>query len=135
VGIFPGDTWDSHCFSVWKDTTDGGDSWGDPGGAPIQSSLDATADLRAAEGEITLTTSPNPFNPVTTISFEIRDAGIVNLAVYDISGRLVGDLVNGQLKAGEHQIDFDGSGLASGIYIYILRAGDFADCGKMVLMK
>jgi beta-lactamase superfamily II metal-dependent hydrolase len=135
VGIFPGEIWDSHCFSVWKDTTDVGDSGGDPGGAIIQSSGDETAGSRAADGEVILTTSPNPFNPVTTINFDLNNAGIVNLAVYDIRGCLIADLVNGHLDAGEHRIDFDGSGLVSGIYIYILRAGDFASCGKLVLMK
>jgi hypothetical protein len=59
----------------------------------------------------------------------------VNLAVYDISGRLVTTLVNGWREAGVHEVTFDGSGLVSGVYLYQLEAGDFTAGGKMVLIK
>ena len=78
---------------------------------------------------------PNPFNPTTAISFELRAASFVKLAVYDISGRTVTTLVDGWQEAGTHEVTFDGSGLPSGIYIYRLEAGDHAAGGKMVLMK
>jgi hypothetical protein len=78
---------------------------------------------------------PNPFNPTTTISFELPTSELVHLAIYDISGRWVAELVNGWRAAGTHQVTFDGSGLASGIYIYQLQAGKFEASGKMVLMK
>ncbi|TKJ42561.1 hypothetical protein CEE37_02410 [candidate division LCP-89 bacterium B3_LCP] len=93
---------------------------------------------------------PNPFNPITTISFTLPEAGMVRLEVFDISGRNVGATLCGRpglgshggrplredwMNAGRHLISFDGSGLASGIYIYRLTAGEFTASGKMVLMK
>lgn len=78
---------------------------------------------------------PNPFNPTTTISFALPEAAQVSLTVYDVSGRQVVELVNGWREAGTHDAVFDGSGLASGIYVYTLSAGDFRANGKMVLMK
>jgi CubicO group peptidase (beta-lactamase class C family) len=78
---------------------------------------------------------PNPFNPVTTLSFTLSEAGKVNLTVYDVNGRLITTLVDGYRQAGSHEVSFDGSGLASGMYIYQLSTGEFSSIGKMVLMK
>lgn len=78
---------------------------------------------------------PNPFNPTTTISFTLPNAMQVNLSIYNISGRLVETLVNGWRDAGTHEVTFDGSNLASGVYIYCLQAGEYSSSGKMVLMK
>lgn len=78
---------------------------------------------------------PNPFNASTVIRYELREASLVNLEVYDITGRLVAILVKGWREAGTHEVIFDGSSLASGIYIYRLSASNFAASGKMVLMK
>ncbi|TKJ36895.1 hypothetical protein CEE37_14360 [candidate division LCP-89 bacterium B3_LCP] len=82
-----------------------------------------------------LGTYPNPFNPLTTISFALPEASRVILNVYDISGRLVSTLVNGSRDAGIHDVTFDASHLASGIYLYRMEAGEFTSSGKMVLMK
>jgi hypothetical protein len=79
--------------------------------------------------------APNPFNPSTVVSFELRDVSYVSLKVYDTSGRLVAELVNGWRDAGDHQITFDGSGLPSGIYFAKLTAGDYSQVQKMMLMK
>jgi hypothetical protein len=78
---------------------------------------------------------PNPFNPSTTISFTLPDAGKVNLCVYDISGRLVSKLANGWRDAGVHEVTFNGLNLVSGVYVYRLQAGDYTASGKMVLIK
>ena len=78
---------------------------------------------------------PNPFNPSTTISFEIRDAGFVNLTIYDITGREVAKLVDGLKPAGSHQVTFDGSDLSSGIYFARLTAGEFTRTQKLLLIK
>jgi hypothetical protein len=78
---------------------------------------------------------PNPFNPGTKIKFQIKDARLVTLKVYDIFGKEVTTLVNGKLKAGEYDVTFNGSGLPSGIYIYKLTAGDFKAAKKMILVK
>ncbi len=78
---------------------------------------------------------PNPFNPITAISFQLSAVGYVNLAVYDAQGRQVAELINGWRNAGVHEVTFDASNLASGLYIYRLQADDFTATGKMVLMK
>jgi len=78
---------------------------------------------------------PNPFNPATLISFELGKAGISKLTVYDLLGRRVATLVNQHLAAGEHQILFDASRLASGIYFYRLESGTYISSRKMVLLK
>jgi len=78
---------------------------------------------------------PNPFNPTTTISFTLSSSMRVNLSVYDISGRLAEVVVNDWRDAGVHYVMFDGSGLASGVYLYRLKADDFRTSGKMLLIK
>jgi len=78
---------------------------------------------------------PNPFNPTVTLAYDLPQAGHVRLAVYDVQGRLVASLVDGMREAGRHEAVFDGSGFASGIYVYRLTAGDYVSTGKMVLMK
>ncbi|TKJ41667.1 hypothetical protein CEE37_03620 [candidate division LCP-89 bacterium B3_LCP] len=78
---------------------------------------------------------PNPFNPTTVLSFSMRVASLAKLTVFDISGRMVAELVDGWRDEGVHEAVFDGSGLASGVYLYRLIAGEFTDTGKMVLMK
>lgn len=79
--------------------------------------------------------SPNPFNPSTTLSYELPTTSHVSLKVYDTTGRLVTTLVDGRQEAGSHQVTFDGSGLASGPYLAKLTAGDFAAVQKLVLLK
>lgn len=78
---------------------------------------------------------PNPFNPNTKINFSIPKSDYVSLRVYDMLGREVSVLVNGQLTAGEYQADFNAKGLSSGMYYYSLRAGEYVDVKKMVLVK
>ncbi len=78
---------------------------------------------------------PNPFNPTTTIQFSISKSSIVKLKIFDILGREVTTLVNGELEAGQHQAIFDASKFASGIYLYRVWAGDFTSTKKLVLIK
>jgi serine protease AprX len=78
---------------------------------------------------------PNPFNPSTSIKFNVRDTRLVTLKVYDITGKLVSTLVNQKLQAGEYKVEFSNKELASGIYIYRIEAGDFKDTKKMMLIK
>ena len=78
---------------------------------------------------------PNPFNPSTVASFELRFPSHVSLRVYDTAGRFVGKLVDGWRQAGKHQAIFDGSDLPSGIYLARLTAGKFQQTQKLVLMK
>ncbi|MCR4417169.1 MAG: T9SS type A sorting domain-containing protein [Ignavibacteria bacterium] len=78
---------------------------------------------------------PNPFNPQTTIRFELPEAGNVRLAIYDITGQLVKVLVDEWMPEGIHETIFDGSRLASGIYISVLQAKDVKVVKKMQLIK
>ncbi len=79
--------------------------------------------------------SPNPFNPTTEISFDLPAAGDVQLTVYDVSGRRISTLVNGQMQAGRHSVRFSGDRLGSGTYFYELRGNGNREIGKMVLLK
>ena len=78
---------------------------------------------------------PNPFNPVTTITYQIPQTGFVTLKVYDILGREVATLVNEEKPAGSYEVKFIGNGLTSGIYFYQLKAGDYSETKKMILLK
>jgi predicted GH43/DUF377 family glycosyl hydrolase len=78
---------------------------------------------------------PNPFNPSTMIRYDVPDAAAVNLTVYSILGQEVAKLVDAREEAGYHEARFDASGLASGIYFYRLRAGNFVQTKKLVLMR
>ena len=83
---------------------------------------------------------PNPFNPSTVISYQLAVNSQVTLKVYDVLGKEVATLVNGEMKAGSYTVPFsansaNGSTLASGVYIYRLNAGTFVSTKKLVLMK
>jgi len=78
---------------------------------------------------------PNPFNPKTTIEFSIKDNSLVTLIMFDILGKKVSTVVNEQFQAGFHQVEFDGSDLESGIYFYEIRANEFRDVKKLLLVK
>lgn len=78
---------------------------------------------------------PNPFNPSTKIQFDIHYDSNVSLIIYNVLGELVTTLVDDHLIAGRYEYDFNASKLASGIYIYRIKAGDFVETKKMVLMK
>jgi hypothetical protein len=78
---------------------------------------------------------PNPFNPETRISFDIRQSSFVRLTVYDILGRQIANLVNGELEPGRYVRTFDATALPSGVYHYRLAAGDFVETKRMVVVK
>lgn len=78
---------------------------------------------------------PNPFNPSTTISYQLSAFGNVSLKVYDVLGNEIAALVEQSQHAGKYQVRFDGSRLASGTYIYTLKANNYAKSKKMSLIK
>jgi hypothetical protein len=78
---------------------------------------------------------PNPFNPTTTISFSIPRAGHVQLEVFNVLGQKVETLLDRNLGAGNHQVEFDASAQPSGVYFYRLTAGQGVTTRKMVLLK
>ena len=78
---------------------------------------------------------PNPFNPTTVISYQLPGVSNVKLVVYDLLGREVSVLVNERKNAGSYEVQFDASGLASGVYVFRLTAGSFVQSRKMVLVR
>ncbi|MEJ2055414.1 MAG: T9SS type A sorting domain-containing protein [Calditrichaceae bacterium] len=85
---------------------------------------------------------PNPFNPTTRIQVSLKDAGHVNLQVYNALGQKINTLVNKNMTAGVHNVTFNGAGLSSGVYFYkvVVKSIDgnkiaFQDMHKMILMK
>ncbi len=78
---------------------------------------------------------PNPFNPTTTISFEISHQSYITLKVYNVLGKEVATLLNGEKSAGKYNVEFNAGGLASGVYFYKLQAGSFVQTKKLILMK
>jgi len=78
---------------------------------------------------------PNPYNPSTTINYLIKEKGFVLLKVYDLLGNEKATLVNNYQEPGEYSVNFNGSELSSGVYIYSLRVNDFIENMKMTLIK
>lgn len=78
---------------------------------------------------------PNPFNPVTTIRYDITQKSFVSITVYDVLGRRVATLVNEEKQPGSYQVDFNARGLSSGVYFYRLIAGNFLQMKKLMLIK
>jgi hypothetical protein len=78
---------------------------------------------------------PNPFNPTTMIEYSIASDGYVTLNVYNVLGQRVAGLVNGDVKAGTYEVNFDASKLSSGVYYYRIEANGFAGTRKMVLLR
>ena len=78
---------------------------------------------------------PNPFNPTTSISYSVPKTSFVAIKVFDILGREVGTLVNEEKAAGNYKVNFEASNLSSGVYFYSIRAGDYVETKKMVLIR
>ncbi len=79
---------------------------------------------------------PNPFNPVTTIRYDLKNKSNVQLTIYDLAGRAIKTLVNQSQNAGSHAVEFDASGLSSGIYVYRIKtSAGFVASRKMVVLK
>jgi hypothetical protein len=78
---------------------------------------------------------PNPFNPSTIISWQSPVSNRQTIKIYDILGNEVKTLVDEYREAGKYQIEFNASELASGVYFYQLKSGDFVSVKKMILMK
>ena len=78
---------------------------------------------------------PNPFNPSTTIRYGLPYRSPVTLTVFNGVGQQVARIVDGEQEAGFHEVQFDASGLASGVYLYRLQAGDFIQTKRLVLVR
>jgi len=80
---------------------------------------------------------PNPFNPVTKIKFDVPASSKSNIkiTIFDILGKEVDVLVNENLEAGQYTVDWNSTNIASGIYFYEMKAGQFRDIKKMIVVK
>ena len=83
---------------------------------------------------------PNPFNPVTTLGYELPENGLVNITIYDMLGNVINQLVNEVQNSGYKSIQWDatdnqGQPVSAGVYLYKIQAGDFVDTKKMILLK
>ncbi len=110
---------------------------GDQGSGSVNASGEQTPGRIATQTstEYSLSNYPNPFNPTTTISYNLSTSGHVTVKIYDILGREVKTLVNEDESPGHHNAVFDASRLASGVYFYRLTAPGIAQVKKMVVTK
>ena len=115
------------------------------GGSASDSSRYSTpsTEITQVEGNITTIPSayqlfpnyPNPFNPVTTIKYDVPKTSLVKIKVYDVAGKMISELVNRQMEAGSYEINWNGSEYASGVYFYKIETKDFTKVMRMVLIK
>jgi len=135
---------DQHQFDLRVSTSDSfGVPWESVVGITVYNSLVATdyENRAAIPVEFALHRNyPNPFNPVTTITYDLPEQADVQLTIYDLLGRQIKTLVRQHQNAGQHLIIWDATNLSdesvsAGIYFYYLRAGDFTATSKMLLLK
>jgi hypothetical protein len=110
--------------------------WGDPSIFP---KYEITADIEPEEifpsNFMVYQNYPNPFNPTTTIKFALPIDSRVKLNIYNSLGQLVETLVDKEMESGFHEVNFDASRLASGVYLYQLQAGEYISVKRMILIK
>ena len=83
---------------------------------------------------------PNPFNPVTTLRYDLPEDGLVNITIYNMLGNVVNNLINKNQNSGSKSVQWDatnnqGEQVPSGVYLYKIQAGDLSQTKKMVLLK
>ena len=78
---------------------------------------------------------PNPFNPTTTFHYKIEKAVLVSIKIYDITGKLMVNLIEKEHSPGIYNIQWDAGAMPSGLYFAILKAGSFSDIQKLTLLK
>jgi hypothetical protein len=78
---------------------------------------------------------PNPFNPSTIIRYGLPEKSAISLDVFNSLGQKVATLIDGEEEAGYHEVSFDGSGLASGVYVYRLTAGSYMESKRFVMLR
>jgi hypothetical protein len=115
----------------WMDNSDAGAAWIYTRGSSSVDELGGEVPQQFGLEE----NYPNPFNPSTTIRYELPKSSTVRLSVMNVLGQEVSVLVNERRDAGVHEVKFDGSNLASGVYIYRLWAGDFVATKRLLLLK
>jgi hypothetical protein len=121
----------------WKVSAENASGWGafSPGNR-FATLATGVCELREIPLQFNMSLNyPNPFNPNTTIRYELPKSSVVRLSVYDMLGREVAVLVNERKDAGSYEIKLEGHNLASGVYLYRLIAGDFVQTRQMLVIK
>lgn len=143
--LYPDLTYSGHSFTkglgLSSETFDGG--YESLVGAVIDGKVYGDTTVSGVEKNLNITPSeyklfqnyPNPFNPTTIIKYSIPKRSYVSLNVYDLLGRKVQTLVDGEKLAGEYTVNFSAKNLASGVYIYALRSGGYSFSKKLILLK
>jgi plastocyanin len=114
---------------------------GGPGGQGMSGVIIVQNPVGVPEDELTVAkfklqqNYPNPFNPITMIKYQVPEISLVTIKVYDVLGKEMETLINEEKPAGTFEVEFNGGVLSSGIYFYRIKAGDFVETKKMVLMK
>lgn len=101
---------------------------------PMYKTADSTLILSSGYDNF-ISNHPNHFNPITNISFSIKDTGLVNIRVFDVIGNEIATIVNEEKNPGKYEVTFDASALSSGVYLYTITSGSFMQTRKMLLMK
>ncbi|MCX6640903.1 MAG: FG-GAP-like repeat-containing protein [bacterium] len=139
VGLYPDSIWTHDSFPFEKTTTGDGPmvtgdwaNYGEPldGWLPLQH-----ASIPCPQNYSLETASPNPFNPSTTLTLNLPEPALVTLAIYDVNGRKIADLLHGWRDAGRHEVVFEANNLPSGIYLARCEAGHNQSTQKLVLLK
>jgi hypothetical protein len=139
LGLYPDSVWSASSFEFEKVMTGNGprvDAWSNTG-ASFNEWIGAApvAQEKPTETPLLASCHPNPFNPATTIAYQLQAADHVRLEIFDIGGRRIATLVDAWQSAGPHSLTFDGADLPSGIYVYRLQIGPQSISRKMMLMK
>lgn len=101
----------------------------------IENSISTSNEWNENPYSFELNAHPNPFNPSTNISFTISNSGLVTLTIYDITGKYITTIVEDNLVAGEHNYQFNASGLSSGVYLYRIATSSRTETRKFTLLK
>jgi hypothetical protein len=104
-------------------------------GASNGTGTSVRSDRMTVNGYELLQNYPNPFNPSTTIRFRLAASGTVKVVVFDLLGKEIATLVDGQRSAGEHTVQFNAAQQGSGMYFYLLKSGSYSEMKKMILIK
>lgn len=105
------------------------------GGLIVPEGTGTAVEEEAAEAYALKQNAPNPFNPTTTITYTLANAGDVTIDVFNVAGQKVDTLVNNHVEAGTHSVVWDANGFSAGVYFYSIKSGDFTKTMKMTLLK